>query len=429
MISRLYLPYISAKEVLETPQRIEPARLEEIPEAISDLLAELSAISARLETALHPATAASLAAMVRIMNTYYSNLIEGHVTRPRDIERAIAFAPFVTDVPQTVDIEKALAGSLDQGRQARSLLVEAVAHVRVQEGIDRSFAAGDVMEPASADFILHVHREFYRGASQDMLRVQGPDGTFTMEPGCFRTLPSQDVSVGRHVPPSSDRVADYMAYFEKRYEFAKLGRVARILAIPAAHHRFNYIHPFADGNGRVSRLMSHAMACAAGVGSHGLWSISRGLARGLGSRSDYKLHMDHADMPRQGDLDGRGNLSQRALIEFTEWFLKVCIDQISFMADLFQIGTLSRRLRSYVERSQSLRPEAARLLEEALGRGEVDRGELPRITGLPERSARRLLSAVIAEGLLGSATPKGPVSLRFPAAAQDVLFPRLFAEP
>ena len=112
-----------------------------------------------------------------------------------------------------------------------------------------------------------------------------------------------------------------------------------------------------------------------------------------------------------------------------EWFLKVCIDQVSFMADLFQIGTLSKRLRTYVERSQTLRHESARLLEEALGRGEVDRGELSRITGLPERSARRILSAVIAEGLLASNTPKGPVSLRFPGAAQDILFPRLFAEP
>ena len=86
------------------------------------------------------------------------------------------------------------------------------------------------------------------------------------------------------------------------------------MAIPAAHHRMNYIHPFPDGNGRVSRLMSHAMAHAAGIGAHGLWSVSRGLARGLKSRKEYPQHMDHADMPRQGDLDGRGNLSQRALV-------------------------------------------------------------------------------------------------------------------
>ena len=367
--------------------------------------------------------------MVRIMNTYYSNLIEGHVTRPRDIERAIAFAPAATDVPQTVDMEQAHAGGADQNGRARSLLIEAVAHVRVQESIDRMFAMGKLPEPASMDFVSYLHREFYRGASEEMLQVRGQVGTIIMKPGHFRQQPSQDVSVGRHVPPGSERVADFMAYFEKRYEFAMLGKAARILAIPAAHHRFNYIHPFADGNGRVSRLMSHAMAQAAGIGAHGLWSISRGLARGLRNRSDYKFMLDHADMPRQGDLDGRGNLSQRALAEFIEWFLKVCIDQVSFMADLFQIGTLSKRLRTYVERSQTLRHESARLLEEALGRGEVDRGELSRITGLPERSARRILSAVIAEGLLASNTPKGPVSLRFPAAAQDILFPRLFAEP
>ena len=48
------------------------------------------------------------------------------------------------------------------------------------------------------------------------------------------------------------------------------------MSMAVAHHRFNYIHPFPDGNGRVSRLMSHAMAWRAEVASHGLWSISRG---------------------------------------------------------------------------------------------------------------------------------------------------------
>ena len=76
-----------------------------------------------------------------------------------------------------------------------------------------------------------------------------------------------------------------------------------------------------DGNGRVSRLMSHAMALKAGIGAHGLWSVSRGLARGLDSRREYKTWMDRADTPRQGDPDGRGNLSRSALVDFTLWFL------------------------------------------------------------------------------------------------------------
>ena len=132
-----------------------------------------------------------------------------------------------------------------------------------------------------------------------------------MTPGEFRTASDHEVSVGRHLPPSADRVEAFMAYFERRYRFEELGSGSRILAMAAAHHRLNYIHPFLDGNGRVSRLMSHAMALSAGIGAHGLWSVSRGLARGIESRGDYKRMMDYADSPRQGDLDGRGNLSRR----------------------------------------------------------------------------------------------------------------------
>lgn len=75
--------------VMETVERIEPAPLEDLSEAISDVVAELSAAAAKLGHALNPQTAANLAGLVRIMNTYYSNLIEGHNTRPRDIARAI----------------------------------------------------------------------------------------------------------------------------------------------------------------------------------------------------------------------------------------------------------------------------------------------------------------------------------------------------
>jgi len=207
-----------------------------------------------------------------------------------------------------------------------------------------------------------------------------------------------------------------------------LGKAARILAIPAAHHRLNHIHPFPDGNGRVSRLMSHAMAHIAGIEAHGLWSISRGLARGLESRGEYKRMMDHADMPRQGDLDGRGNLSQRALTDFILWFLRVCLDQVTFMSSLFAIDTLARRLRIYVERSHDLKSEATRLLEEALIRGEFERGEISRITGVPERTARRVLNDLTSVGLLASDTSKGAVSLRFPIDALEILFPRLFPE-
>lgn len=395
------------KRSSETVGRIEPTRLENPTEAVADLIAELSASSAKLGRSLHPRTAANLAELVRIMNTYYSNLIEGHDTRPRDIERA-------------------LSGEFDKNKERRNLQIEAAAHVRVQAEIDRIAVAGQLPEPASTDFIQWLHREFYRDAPEAMLRVKGAGRDFTMTPGEWRSQVQHDVAVGRHVPPSSRRVDEFMRYFADRYRFDRLGRAGGILAMAAAHHRLNYIHPFPDGNGRVSRLMSHAMAWNADVAAHGLWSVSRGLARGLKSRAEYKQMMDRADAPRQGDLDGRGNLSERALVDFVAWFLKVAVDQVVFMSSLFELENLTNRLRAFVAQHDRLKAEATRLLQETLIRGEIERGEASRITGLPERSARRVLNDVISEGLLASSTPKGPVSLRFPAHSLETLFPRLY---
>jgi len=391
----------------ENVLRIEPARVENPPERVADLAADLSAASAKLGGSLHPRTAANLADLVRIMNTYYSNLIEGHNTRPRDIERA-------------------LAGEFDRDEDRRNLQLEAAAHVRVQSEVDGMAAAGTLPEPASPEFIQWLHREFYRDSPELMLRITGVGYEFTMTPGEWRSRPEHDVAVGRHQPPSSARVHDFMQYFAQRYRFKGVGRAGRIIAMAAAHHRFNYIHPFPDGNGRVGRLMSHAMAWQADVAAHGVWSISRGLARGLESRTEYKQMMDLADTPRQGDLDGRGNLSERALIDFVTWFLKVALDQVTFMSELFDLDSLANRLRTLIARHERFRPEAAALLEQTLVRGEVERGEASRITGLPIRTAQRLLNDLVGEGLLSSVTPKGPVSLRFPTHTLETLFPRLY---
>jgi Fic family protein len=137
---------------IESVQRIEPARLEEVSEAISDVVAELAAASAKLGHSLNPRTAANLAGLVRIMNTYYSNLIEGHNTRPNDIERA-------------------LAGKFDKNHERRNLQIEAAAHVSVQTEVDRLDAEHRLPEPASIDFIRWLHREFYRDAPREVLHI------------------------------------------------------------------------------------------------------------------------------------------------------------------------------------------------------------------------------------------------------------------
>jgi Fic family protein len=146
----------------------------------------------------------------------------------------------------------------------------------------------------------------------------------------------------------------------------------------------------------------------------------------LESRTEYKQMMDLADTPRQGNFDGRGNLSERALIDFVTWFLRVSLDQVTFMSELFDLDNLASRLRTFIARHERFKPEAAALLEQTLVRGEIERGEASRITGLPVRTAQRLLNDLVGEGLLASGTPKGPVSLRFPSPSLETLFPRLY---
>lgn len=391
----------------ETPYRIEPCLLDVYPAQLADVISEVVSASVTLGHRLHPRTAASLCELVRVMNCYYSNLIEGHNTRPRDIERA-------------------LIDDLETSEARRDLQLEARAHIRVQRELDARFQAGQLGEPASQELIRWMHRAFYAGAPEHMLRVEHKSGAYLLVPGEYRSEKKHDVAVGRHRPPSSAHVVAFMEYFEQRYRFAALGAAARLVAMAAAHHRLNYIHPFVDGNGRVSRLMSHAMALQAGIGAHGLWSISRGLARGLEDAGEYKRMMDLADAPRRGDLDGRGNLSQEALVDFVTWFCRIALDQLRFMTGLFDLDTLDERLGAYVRRELRGSDTAVALVAEVLRAGEVPRGEAARITGRAERSAREVLSKLADAGLLVSDTPKGPVRLHFSTSSADALFPRLF---
>lgn len=152
----------------ETPSRIEPCLLEAYPPSLADLLAELVRESTTLGQKLHPGTAASLSELVRVMNCYLSNLIEGHDLRPRDIERA-------------------LAQDLDADATRRDLQLEARAHIHVQRDVDALCAAGTYGEPASEARIRWLHREFYEDAPASMLRIESPGGPFDMVPGEYRS--------------------------------------------------------------------------------------------------------------------------------------------------------------------------------------------------------------------------------------------------
>jgi Fic family protein len=173
------------------------------------------------------------------------------------------------------------------------------------------------------------------------------------------------------------------------------------------------------------RLMSHAILKRMGIGSS-LWSVARGLAR---TANRYKGLLMAADQPRRGDLDGRGSLSQSALIEFCQFFLATCVDQVEFMRSILEPSELLRRIEIYVEeevRAERLPKGTFPLLRQGLLAGEFERGSADSITGYGERMARSVVSKLVKCGLLVSTTPKGPLRLGFPLDIVERWFPSLY---
>ena len=258
----------------------------------------------------------------------------------------------------------------------------------------------------------------------ELLVVSDPDTGEEMKvvPGELRR---RDVKVGRHVPVSPGALRRFLGRFED--VCSGLGLSETILATAAAHHRLLWIHPFLDGNGRVARLMSHAVLLET-LDTGGVWSVARGLAR---NESAYKEHLLACDQARRNDLDGRGTLSEEALAAFTRFFLETCLDQVRFMEDLVEPNRLRQRILQWAEedsRADGLPARAGQVLEAVLFRGALPRGDVAALLGINDRHARRVVSALIERGVLSSESTRAPLVLVFPAALASRWMPGLFPE-
>ena len=371
-------------------------------ERLTDLALDLTQKSAAFRASLPASMLVSLANLVRSMNCYYSNLIEGHNTHP-------------------IDIERALRNEYSNDAHKRDLQMEARAHIAVQQWIDAGGLAN--RRGLTADGIFETHRRFCSLLPDDLLWIEDPKTHERVRviPGELR---HRDVQVGRHVAISPGALPRFLQRFEEVY--GKVGRTESIISA-AAHHRLLWMHPFLDGNGRVARLMSHAVLLEV-LDTGAVWSVARGLARNV---QDFKRHLADCDSHRRNDLDGRGTLSEEALAAFTTFFLTVCIDQVTFMQGLVQPERLRARILMWAEeesRVGALPPKAGNILEAVLYRGELPRGDVDAVVGTGERQARRIVAALVDRGVLISMSSRAPLRLVFPAALAGRWMPGLFPE-
>jgi Fic family protein len=372
---------------------------------IEPLLAKAHDLSRLATTLAGTRVPPELRSLLRSMNSYYTNRIEGQHTRPHEIEQALR---------QDFSEDAALA--------SKQRL--AVAHIEAEETLEQHYRG---VEGARALFtvaaVQDVHRALFgRLPPTDLLTSENE----SIAPGELRT---REVRVGQHVAPAHASVPQFLARWAGFYGGVRRGEAA-LVALAAAHQRLGWIHPFVDGNGRVMRLHTHTLLSALGY-TGGLWSPLRGFAH---STERYYALLADADSLRRGDLDGRGNLSEKALMAWIDYVLDTCLDQVSFMSAMLDFASMKARIEACLVFEttvvkQGVRQESLRGLHYLFLSGEeMARGDFKAMLGMSDRGATDALGALVKRGLLKSDSPQGKIRFGLPQHALRFLFPRLWPE-
>jgi len=345
---------------------------------------------------------------LRPMNSFYTNKIEGQHTEPLMIARAL---------------NKDFSNQPDEARKQRI----AIAHIETERWGEKtypSFDAATFFQPPVLQAIhAHLHAQLL---PNDLIQLSEEGVQQIVHPGIWRDV---GVKVGQHIPPDPATLANFMEEWNTSYSKSVAGESA-LIGLMAAHHRLTWIHPFLDGNGRTARLHTHLGLCSLGL-TQGLWSPMRGLAR---EQKNYYGQLINADRDRQGDYDGRGVLTEKGLVEFIQFFMNICLDQIQFMNGMLDIASFEARLAQMLaaeatkEKTKALKVEAAAPLAYLGTVKSLERTKFKAMMGLSGRTSDRVLADLFTLGVTTSKTPKGPLELALPLSLFRYLFPRLWPE-
>lgn len=379
--------------------QFEPLLPQRKLDVLQDQALEVAEKSSRLGGGIHSSTISSIQGLVRSMNSYYSNRIEGQSTHPANIERALV--QDFSDMPSTAKLQRI-----------------AIAYINAEKELEKIGGLG-LENTLRSSILLEAHRALYgRLLPEDRTTEEGR----VIEPGLVR---QENVTVGRHDPPLWTSVPDFLKRMDQIYAEPASSNQS-LIRVACAHQRMMWVHPFLDGNGRAVRLQTHLALLPL---TKGLWSMNRGLAR---QRDDYYAYLAAADQPRQGDLDGRGNLSEKTLWEWCQWFIGIANDQVGFMEKMLNLSEMRRHIEALIffraSQDKAIRKEAIAPLYHLYLAGPTKRGDFLQMTGLGERTARSLLSRLLETGLVMSDGHKSPVQFAFPLDSLQFLLPNLYPE-
>lgn len=289
-------------------------------------------------------------------------------------------------------IETAPTSSADQMREIRNIADTA----RFIDGLDP-----DV--PLSHNLVREIHRRVVDGL------VREGDPT----PGTYR---NQEVAItnSAHVPPSWVTVHPEMTSL---LDFVNQVRPLheQMLQIAIAHHRFVWVHPFRNGNGRVSRLFTYAMLRKTIFATRGYSALNPTAVFG-NDRDAYISALERAD-----DLTGEGTVA------WAEFFVRGIRDDVARLIELqrhaYVIDELVGPALASLQRDGVVTPAENAALRAALERGVIKAGDLDDIVPGPAHLRSRFIRSLRERSLLQQAE-EGPRFYRL-SLSRGPLAPRL----
>jgi len=384
------------------------------PEELQELIVSVTSKGSNLEGQFPEPTRDSIREMLRPMNSHYSNKIEGYDTKLSDVEEAVE-------------------GDFSEDPDRQELQALATAHIKVQKEMEEKIES-DSPSITSLKFLRWIHKRLYEEIPEryHYVEKETADGTeeVKVEPGKLREFPAV---IGQHRSDGGEsRIRHLMKEYDENYNPDELSVDKRILGLAGSHHRLVWIHPFQDGNGRVTRLMSEAYLLKTPLGSDGIWSLSRGLSI---HEKPYRLALNRAD--RGADEYDRSNrLSPEGLTSFSRIFLAIAEDQIEFMDSVLDFENIEERIDEFVDvvntgavnEIDPIHKKSKQLFKQIVRQGEIKRGNVPGILNLSARQSRRIVNEIEDQGLIKSPSERGPIRMNFPYPVKRHLFPAIYDE-
>lgn len=369
------------------PTLILPLKSAAIPVDLSNIALQVREAAARLTGSVHPVTSEAIWPLLHPVNSYYA------------------------------------ASLADQGEQPQLASMQAYL-AAYEQLLSLLFLTGD--NPYNASFYQSVHRVLYQHLPQELLgaaslKEQAPAGA----PGQWRSTDTPDAPAAKALP-------SFLRVLASSYRLeAEPDLLVRVVNVAVAHYCLGWMQPFGAGNEGVAPLYSEAAVVMTGLSAEGMWSLVRGLAR---QAPEYQRLLKEASIVNTTAPDGKGTLSQPHLLAFCRFFLQSMLGELRFMTHLLDRDEVLTRLKGLVKqlgRRQGWRAEAYYVLEAVWLKGQIKRGDVMRLTGLSDKTAKALAQALLAAGFLATDEDSraAPYRAAYPAAAAPVLFPGLYPAP